>query len=134
MEIALDGEGEVLLRFIDAKGRTLLEERLAVSGSSTVRAIRIVPLVLETTDGELPVAAVLVAATFMPVFPRLALVACVPGLALACGAAVSWIPVRAAAGAVVGALAVAAVVGLARWYAGTPAEDWRSAAESKASQ
>ena len=59
MEIALDGEGEVLLRFIDAKGRTILEERLAVSGSSTVRARRIVPLVLETTEGKLPVAPVL---------------------------------------------------------------------------
>jgi hypothetical protein len=58
MEIALDGEGEVLLRFIDAKGRTILEERLAVSGSSAVRAKRIVPLVLETTEGELPVAPV----------------------------------------------------------------------------
>ena len=60
MEIALDGEGEVLLRFIDAKGRTILEERLAVSGSSAVRAKRIVPLVLETTEGESPVAPVLV--------------------------------------------------------------------------
>jgi hypothetical protein len=75
-----------------------------------------------------PAAAVLVAAAFVPVFPRLALVACAPGLALACGAAVAWIPVRATAWAVVGALAVAAVVGLARWYAGTPAEDWRAAA------
>jgi mannosyltransferase len=75
-----------------------------------------------------PAAAVLVAATFVPVFPRLALVACAPGLALACGAAVAWIPVRAAAWAVVGALAVASVVGFVRWYAGTPAEDWRAAA------
>ena len=63
MEISLDGEGEVLLRFIDAKGRTILEERLAVSGSSAVRAKRIVPLVLETTEGELPVVPVLVRRT-----------------------------------------------------------------------
>ena len=60
MEISLDGEGEVLLRFIDAKGRTVLEERLVVTGSSTVGAKRIVPLELETTEGELPVAPVLV--------------------------------------------------------------------------
>jgi hypothetical protein len=60
MEITIHGEGTVVVRFINKKGQTLLEERLAVSGSSTVQAKRIVPLALETTKGEVPVAPVLV--------------------------------------------------------------------------
>ena len=75
-----------------------------------------------------PLAALLLAGSFLPVHPERALVASAPGLALAAAAAVAWVPARQAAWAIVGALAVAATVGLVRWYAGTPAEDWSAAA------
>jgi hypothetical protein len=60
MEVTIRGEGEIVIRFIDARGQTLLEERVAVSGSRTVEARRIVPVALETTDGAVSLAPVLV--------------------------------------------------------------------------
>jgi hypothetical protein len=33
MEIAIRGEGEVVIRFIDQHGQTLLQERLVISGA-----------------------------------------------------------------------------------------------------
>lgn len=60
MEIAIHGEGQVVVRFIDATGRTLLEERLSVSGSPAVQARRVVPLALQTVEGNVPLAPVLV--------------------------------------------------------------------------
>jgi hypothetical protein len=59
MEIAIVGAGEVLIRFIDRQGDTLLQERLVVSGPPDVRALRIVPLSLGTVDGPAEVAPVL---------------------------------------------------------------------------
>jgi len=60
MEITIHGEGTIVVRFINKKGQTLLEERLAVSDSPTVQAKRIVPVELETTKGTVPVAPVLI--------------------------------------------------------------------------
>lgn len=60
MEITIHGEGTIVVRFINKKGQSLLEERLAVSGSATVQARSIVPVELEMTGGKEPVAPVLV--------------------------------------------------------------------------
>ena len=60
MEIAIAGEGEVVIRFIDPKGRTLIEERLTVCGSPTVEARRAITLCVETTSGGVLVSPVLV--------------------------------------------------------------------------
>ena len=59
MEIAIAGEGAVVIRFIDKSGQTLLEERIAVSGSPTVQALRVVDLSLNTTGGRALLAPVL---------------------------------------------------------------------------
>ena len=59
MEIVIAGEGAVVIRFIDKSGQTLLEERIAVSGSPTVQAIRVVDLSLNTTGGRALLAPVL---------------------------------------------------------------------------
>src|SRR5438128_11882786 len=60
MEIAIAGEGELVIRFIDSKGRTLMQEKLVVSGSPTVDARRIVALSVETSSGTALLAPALV--------------------------------------------------------------------------
>ena len=60
MEIAIAGEGELVIRYIDKDGRTLMQERLVVSGSPTMQARHLAPQTLQTTDGAADVAAVLV--------------------------------------------------------------------------
>ena len=40
MEIVIAGEGEVLVRYINAAGETLLQEKLVVTGSPTVEGRR----------------------------------------------------------------------------------------------
>jgi hypothetical protein len=60
MEIAIAGEGEVVIRYIDKDGRTLMQERLVVSGSSTMEAWHLAPQALRTVNGVIDVAAVLV--------------------------------------------------------------------------
>jgi len=60
MEIAIAGEGEVVIRFIDSKGRTLVQEKLVVSGSPTVEARRIIALSVETSSGGTLLAPVLI--------------------------------------------------------------------------
>ena len=60
MEIAIRGEGELVMRFIDKTGQTLMQERLTVSGSPKVEALRVVELLLRTQDGDAAVAPVLV--------------------------------------------------------------------------
>jgi hypothetical protein len=60
MEIVIAGEGEVVVRFIDPSGRTLMQEKIAVAGSPTVEARRIVALSADTTDGRVALAPVLV--------------------------------------------------------------------------
>jgi hypothetical protein len=60
MEIAITGEGEVILRFIDQKGRTLIQEKIIVSGSPTVQARRSIMLSVETTSGAMLLAPVLI--------------------------------------------------------------------------
>ena len=74
-----------------------------------------------------PILATLVSAVFLPVFPERALVVCAPGLALACAAAVAWIPDRDAALGAAAILVVFALPGLVAWYTRPAAEDWRSA-------
>jgi len=60
MEIVIAGEGELVIRYIDKEGRTLMQERLVVSGSATREARHLAPNTLQTTDGPTEVAAVLV--------------------------------------------------------------------------
>ena len=60
MEIAIAGEGVLVIRYIDKDGRTLMQERLVVSGSPTMEARHLAPHTLETTSGAAHVAAVLV--------------------------------------------------------------------------
>jgi len=59
MEIAIIGEGEVVIRFIDRHGQTLLQERLVVSGPPGVQALRQVPLSIGTVDGPAALAPVI---------------------------------------------------------------------------
>ena len=51
MEIGIMGAGEVVIRYIDRQGQTLLQERLVISGPPGVRALRYVPLSIGTEDG-----------------------------------------------------------------------------------
>jgi hypothetical protein len=51
MEIAIAGEGELVIRYIDKDGRTLMQERLVVSGSPTMRRGTWRPTRCKTTDG-----------------------------------------------------------------------------------
>jgi hypothetical protein len=60
MEIAIAGEGEVTVRFIDQNGQTLMQEKIAVAGSPTVQARRIIALWADTASGRVPLAPVLV--------------------------------------------------------------------------
>lgn len=60
MEIAIIGEGEAVIRFIDKNGETLLQEKLVVSGSPTVEGRRIIDLSVQTVRGPVPLAPVLV--------------------------------------------------------------------------
>lgn len=60
MEISITGEGEVVIRFIDQKGLTLLQEKIVVSGSPTVEARRSIALSVKTTSGARLLAPVLV--------------------------------------------------------------------------
>ena len=60
MVITIVGEGEVLIRFIDRNGQTLVQEKLVVSGSPTVEARRTIDLAVKTIDGSVPLAPVLI--------------------------------------------------------------------------
>ena len=60
MDIAIAGEGEIVIRFIDQKGRTLIQEKLVVSGSPTVEARRTIALSVQTTSGGVLLSPVLV--------------------------------------------------------------------------
>jgi hypothetical protein len=60
MEIAIVGEGALVIRFIDQAGQTLMQEQLVVSGSPTMKGRHVVPLSLRTVDGLTDVAPVLV--------------------------------------------------------------------------
>ena len=59
MEIAIAGEGELVIRYIDKDGRTLMQERLTVSGLPSMEARHLAPLALQTVDGSADVAPVL---------------------------------------------------------------------------
>lgn len=58
MEIAIIGEGEVVIRFIDRHGHTLLQERLVISGPPGVQALRHVVLSVGTVRGPAKLAPV----------------------------------------------------------------------------
>ncbi|HKZ05789.1 MAG TPA: hypothetical protein VJU81_10005, partial [Methylomirabilota bacterium] len=60
MEIAIVGEGELVIRYIDKDGQTLMQERLTVSGLPTMEARHLAPLALRTVQGPTDVAPVLV--------------------------------------------------------------------------
>jgi hypothetical protein len=60
MDIAIVGPGEVVIRFIDKKGQTLIQERLIVSGSPTVEGRRTIALSVKTTSGSVGLAPVLI--------------------------------------------------------------------------
>jgi hypothetical protein len=59
MEIAIRGEGDLVVRFIDNTGQTLMQERLTVSGSPKTEALRVVELSLRTAESDVAVAPVL---------------------------------------------------------------------------
>lgn len=60
MEIVIGGPGEVVIRFIDHRGQTLIQEKLVVSGSATVQARRGIALHADTTSGRVLLSPVLV--------------------------------------------------------------------------
>jgi hypothetical protein len=60
MDITTSGPGEVVVRFIDRAGRTLLEEKLVISGSASVTGIRTIELSVQVADERVPLAPVLV--------------------------------------------------------------------------
>lgn len=60
MEIIIKGEGEVVIRFVDRRGRTLMEKKFVTSGSSTIQAKMNVSLFVETTSGQVSLVPVLV--------------------------------------------------------------------------
>jgi len=60
VEIAIAGEGELVIKFIDQQGRTLVQEKLVVSGSPTMEARRAIVLFAETASGRVSLAPVLV--------------------------------------------------------------------------
>lgn len=59
MEITIKGDGKLIVRLIDAKGRTMMEQQITATGSPTVQAKAHVPLELDLGDGPVPVAPVL---------------------------------------------------------------------------
>jgi mannosyltransferase len=135
---AADGTGGLTLRELGeglahGVGWNPLLVALAVTGVVALATGRLAPAprwaaVLTGGLAVAPVVALLAAAAFVPVWPEQALIACMPGVALAAGAAVAWIPVRWA-GISAAAAAALVSVGLAvPWYARAPAEDWRAAA------
>lgn len=60
MEIRIVGEGELVIRYIDQAGKTLMQERLLVSGLPSMEARHAAPLALRTMNGAAEVAPVLV--------------------------------------------------------------------------
>jgi hypothetical protein len=63
MEIAVVGPGELVVRFIDRAGRTLLEEKLVVSGSPKVEGRRVIDLSVQADGERVELAPVLVRQT-----------------------------------------------------------------------
>jgi hypothetical protein len=60
VEVIIKGQGEVVFSLIDRTRKTLIQKKITISGSPNVQAKTDVPLIVETTDGEVPVAPVLV--------------------------------------------------------------------------
>jgi hypothetical protein len=60
MDIVINGPGEVVVCFIDRRGKVLMQERSRISGSSDVSARRPVNLSLETRDWHVDVSPVLI--------------------------------------------------------------------------
>ena len=60
MDVVITGPGEVVVCLINRDGKTLLQERLQVSGSSRVSAHRPMDLVVETRAAKVPVSPVLI--------------------------------------------------------------------------
>jgi hypothetical protein len=60
VEISIKGPGEIIVRFIDRRGKTLIQESIRVSGSETVEAKREIDLFAETVSGQVSIAPVLI--------------------------------------------------------------------------
>jgi hypothetical protein len=60
VEIVIKGSGEIVVRFIDRRGKTLIQESIRVSGSETVEAKRDISLCAETFAGQVLISPVLV--------------------------------------------------------------------------
>ena len=60
MEIVIKGSGEIVVRFIDRRGKTLIQETIRISGSETIEAKREISLFAETFSGQTLVSPVLV--------------------------------------------------------------------------
>jgi len=59
LEITIVGEGDVVIRYVERNGQTLLQERLVVSGPPGVMALRHVPLSIGTVRGPAALAPVI---------------------------------------------------------------------------
>jgi hypothetical protein len=59
LEITIVGESEVVIRYVERNGQTLLQERLVVSGPPGVMALRHVPLSIGTVRGPVALAPVI---------------------------------------------------------------------------
>lgn len=59
MDIIAKGPGEVMVCFVDQRGKALVQERLRISGSDNVAARRPVNLFVDTSNGRIPVSPVL---------------------------------------------------------------------------
>jgi hypothetical protein len=59
MEIMINGPGEIVVCFVDPKGKTLVQERLRISGSRGISARRPVTLSVKTGKGDIEVSPVL---------------------------------------------------------------------------
>jgi mannosyltransferase len=74
-----------------------------------------------------PVAALALAAVWLPVHTGWTAILAAPGLALGAGAGVAALPGRAAVVAACAVLVASALPGLAAWYQADPENDWRAA-------
>ena len=115
------GENPLLLLLAAAGITALLLPRAA--GANLWKAILVCALLL------MPFLATALAAFVLPVYPEPALVMIAPGLALAAGAATSWVPRHDASVAAAAALLVFGGL-LFVSYRKEPAEDWRAAANA----
>ena len=60
MEIVIKGEGEIIIRFVNYEGKTLIERKIVTSGSETIQAKTNISLMAKTISGQVSLIPVLV--------------------------------------------------------------------------